>query len=719
MGNIIKRGLFALSDKLNSGKMFKAIKNGFIMTIPIVLIGAISIVILNFPIEAYQKFIESFANGIIIDIFTIIFNNTLGILSLILVMTISYSYSRLYSMDLKNKNNLQLIPIISIICYMIISGVFGDDFNLSEFNSEGIFTAIITAILSSKLYILLINFNKKKYGVCTFGINGVLEGVINGLIPSIITVFSFAIFQRIIFICLNYSNLQSLIADGIRYIYSGASGTLGSAIIYILLIHVLWCFGMQGNNILEVVANNIFIDEVYANTNNYILTGVTSSDILNRSFLSSFVYIGGTGAILSLVIALLIYSKKKNIKVIGKLGLLPSIFNVSEIVVFGVPVVLNPIFIIPFIFSSIANLLISYFLMYIGIVPLVTHSVSWTTPIIISGYVTTESILGALLQIILLIVGVFIYRPFVKWHEEKYDINVCKNVNALRDELIITEQNQLAADFISRNDELGATARMLANDLKIAIKEHKLFMVYQPQVDKDNKFIGAEALLRWKHEIAGFIYPPLIIEIATEANILSELEENIFKEVGQKIKIMNEQVSENIKISVNVTAHSLLNEKFEDMVNRTISDSHIRNKNLWIEITEQDALTSTVVIDKLKKLKDNGHQLLIDDFGMGHTSITYLKTNQFDVVKLDGCITKDILTNTRNAEIISSIVYLSKSLKFSIICEFVETEKQRDRLIELGCSIFQGYLYSKPLPFEEVLEIIKENGVENFPLRRD
>lgn len=296
---------------------------------------------------------------------------------------------------------------------------------------------------------------------------------------------------------------------------------------------------------------------------------------------------------------------------------------------------------------------------------------------------------------------------------------MCKNVNALRDELIITEQNQLAADFISRNDELGATARMLANDLKIAIREHKLFMVYQPQVDKDNKFIGAEALLRWKHEIAGFIYPPLIIEIATEANILSELEENIFKEVGQKIKIMNEQVSENIKISVNVTAHSLLNEKFEDMVNRTISDSHIRNKNLWIEITEQDALTSTVVIDKLKKLKDNGHQLLIDDFGMGHTSITYLKTNQFDVVKLDGCITKDILTNTRNAEIISSIVYLSKSLKFSIICEFVETEKQRDRLIELGCSIFQGYLYSKPLPFEEVLEIIKENGVENFPLRRD
>ena len=87
-----------------------------------------------------------------------------------------------------------------------------------------------------------------------------------------------------------------------------------------------------------------------------------------------------------------------------------------------------------------------------------------------------------------------------------------------------------------------------------------------PIVDKDNKFIGAEALLRWKHEIAGFIYPPLIIEIATEANILSELEENIFKEVGQKIKIMNEQVSENIKISVNVTAHSLLNEKFEDMV---------------------------------------------------------------------------------------------------------------------------------------------------------
>ena len=94
---------------------------------------------------------------------------------------------------------------------------------------------------------------------------------------------------------------------------------------------------------------------------------------------------------------------------------------------------------------------------------------------------------------------------------------------------------------------------------------------------------------------------------------------------------------------------------------------------------------------------------MIDDFGMGHTSLLYLQTNYFDVVKLDGALTRDVIENKRNSDIIASIVYLGESLHFTLVAEWVETEEQRDELKRLGCDAFQGYLYSKPIPLEELI----------------
>ncbi|WP_255650953.1 EAL domain-containing protein [Clostridioides sp. ZZV15-6383] len=94
----------------------------------------------------------------------------------------------------------------------------------------------------------------------------------------------------------------------------------------------------------------------------------------------------------------------------------------------------------------------------------------------------------------------------------------------------------------------------------------------------------------------------------------------------------------------------------------------------------------------------------MDDFGMGHSSLIYLQNNNFDIVKLDGSLVKEVLTNKRSSEIIISIVNLSKNLNFDIIVEYVENLNQRDKLYELGCEIYQGYYYSKAIPFEEFIE---------------
>lgn len=715
MAYIIKKNLFLICNFIDKKRAFQAIKNGFIMVIPIIITGAFALILINFPIPEYQNFISSIFGGTVKELLQNIYNCTMGLLSLIMVLTISYSYAQL---NAKSLSVLCELPIVAIACYMIISGVFNNDFSIDSFSNKGFFTSIFVAIVASKLYLVIINSRYYRKPSHQVGISNILEGAINGIVPNIIVILIFVMLNEFITSFLGYSSLQEVFSAGATYIFSNFGRNIFTAVFFVFSINILWLVGIHGNNVLEAISGSIFSQNVQDNSTQYILTGIKQIDILNRTFLDCFVLMGGTGTIVCLLIALLLFSRRKHFKSIGRISLVPVIFNISEIITLGIPVVLNPIFFIPFLLVPLLCLLISYFAMYFGLVPIVINFVPWTTPVFFSGYLATDSVKGLILQAILILIGVFIYKPFVRMNEEKYELNFKKKVLELKDELIEMQEKQMNIDFMHRNDSLGTFAKMLARDLAYDIKLKKLFLLFQPQINKERKFIGAEALLRWNHQIAGLIYPPLIIEIAKEAGLLLDLEKLIFDEAGKSLQEINELIDKSLKVSVNITAASLLNDGFEDMLATIIKKYSININNLWLEITEQDSITNLVVIEKLKRLKGNGHKLLIDDFGMGHTSISYLKSNDFDMVKLDGSITKDILKNSRNSEIISSIIYLSKNLDFNVISEYVETESQRDKLQELGCSIFQGYLYSKPIPFKDLITILK-HGVDNFPLRKD
>ena len=120
---------------------------------------------------------------------------------------------------------------------------------------------------------------------------------------------------------------------------------------------------------------------------------------------------------------------------------------------------------------------------------------------------------------------------------------------------------------------------------------------------------------------------------------------------------------------------------------------------------------SNQVIDKLNRLKSLGHTLLIDDFGMGHTSLIYLQSNYFNVVKLDGSLVKKMLSSDTNQKIISSIVKLGKELDIDVIAEYVENKAQQTKLLELGCRHYQGYLYEKPIPLKDFITFINKNQI--------
>lgn len=465
----------------------------------------------------------------------------------------------------------------------------------------------------------------------------------------------------------------------------------------LFLTHLLWFFGFHGGNIIDVVVKENF-------------AVIDSAEIYSKSFQDVFTIFGGCGSVLRLVIAILLFSKKRSMKNVAKLALPSVIFNISEVITFGLPIIYNPIFFIPFIIVPFMNYVVSYAAIFFGLVPNIVQKVEWTSPIILSGYQATESVAGSILQIVCLLMDVLIYLPFVRLFEEHSDKQMIKKVNLLVKELQSEEDANNITSLINRDDSLGGVARRMANDLKSAIKSKQLFLLFQPQVNCNDVCIGAEALIRWVHPILGFVYPPLIIQLAKEMNMLNELEHYLFDEAAKAIADIQKEIDREFKISVNITNVSLMSDDFESTIANCVDKYKISRDKLWLEITEQEALSSSIdIADKIENLKKKGHKFLIDDFGMGHTSLLYLQTNHFEIVKLDGSLTKNIIENKRDADIIKSIIFLGESLNFTTVAEFVENREQRDKLKDLGVDAFQGYFYSKPIRLDEFILWMKQH----------
>ena len=692
----IKETLRKINSSLYNGAFIHAVRRALITLIPLIIIGMFSFMILSFPVPRYHQWVLEHEYTFFVAVLQKVNAVSLRFFSLLLSVLIGYFYGehkkirRVYS---------AMLGLLCSVCFLVVTGYGTESFDQSFFSTGGAFSAVLTSLICCPLFCLAL----QRFPSVWRGINPLVAASLTAL----------PIMACIIVLFVLGSQILVQMGFGVKSIQAWVNGLLFGfftdnrehefllAFIFHTALQILWFFGIHGNNFLTSI-NDGFYGAILDRNLEY---GVQARWIVSSPFNNTFILMGGTGCILGLILAIFLFSKKNANRTIGRWGILPGIFNISEIISFGLPVVMNVHFLIPFICVPLVNLIVAYSATFIGLVPVVTHSVNWTTPVILSGYQATGSISGSILQIVLLAIDVAIYRFFLLRYERVTDMNFKTEVRALEDFLKDCEIQNKKADLIHMDDELGFVAQNLMNDLKDDLRAGKLFMLYQPQYDTKNHIVGAEALLRWQNEVAGFIYPPLIIEIAKEGGFLHELEIFIFNTTCRMIKELEGTLDYDFKISANITESSLHDPDFEQMVLDAVQNAEINPKNLWIEITEQEAITST---EKLERLKLYGHRLMIDDFGMGHTSITYLQTNLFDVVKLDGSLTHTLLDNPRSKNIITSLTDLSKQFKMKVVAEYVETEAQRDELAEIGCDVFQGYLYSKPISGEDLKVLMKK-----------
>lgn len=685
--NIFKERTMSLFLRIENSHLLSIVRRALTMLVPVIMVGAIAYAIHYFPIDAFNYFITE-QQPWIATLLEMVFQGTFGMFSMILVVALAISYA----MERNEAIDKMFFYAITAIASFGTQLVMADsDMVWDILGNQGCFVAMVVGFLSSVIFSKLERIESISLRKYTIGMDAVLVNAIQSIFPATFTVGFFAIFEYLILKISGGKDIYTLWSTFSEHIFASIGDGFLSALLYTFMVHILWVLGFHGSHMMESVAVNHF-------------QNVGENIIFSKSMFDTYVMMGGCGTTICVLIVILFFAKKKRLRNIGKLAIPTVIFNTNEILNFGIPIMLNPVLAIPFICVPILALIVSYTAVALGLISPVCNEITWTMPVFVSGYVASGSIAGVILQIIIIVMGVLIYLPFLRVYEKIYDVRMQQKISKLVEELQEYEKKGENPNFLHRMDDTGMVTRMLLQELKFAIKKKELYLLYQPQVDGNGKYIGAEALMRWNHQEYGFIYPPLIIYLAKEGDLLPELERMLIDTSVKAIKQVSETCGDQFKISVNITAHSL-NWEIEDYVEKKLKEYDVPAKHLWMEITEQDMLTnSDMVIRKINQLKEAGHKLLIDDFGMGHTSLIYLQSEYFDVVKLDGSLVRDIINKTTNQKIVASVIELAKKLNVKVIAEYVETQEECDLLNEMGCDWYQGYLFGKPMPLEEFIQ---------------
>lgn len=688
---------FFMLQTIERMPIVQTIRGGLVMTIPVLFVGAFALVLLNLPIGPYQQFLSYLAGGFFRTLFLVIYNATFGVLSIYITIFISISYSK----ETYRTNIIDWGPIItSLTCFFIFSGWGGDSFSTEGLGPTGMFTALFSTLLSSFLYHWVTKRFDWSVKVYTDGSDTQFNTAFSLIGPFILVVMVFGIVDALITDLFHVGSIYELLTNGFNALFSISSSSFFNGFLFIFLSSFLWFLGIHGSDCLEGVANGFLVPATQANVD-AIAQGLAPMNIVNKGLIDNFVFIGGCGSAMCLFIALLLFSKEKSSRSVCKIAAFPLLFNINETIIFGLPIIFNPILFIPFLLTPIVNYLLTYSAMNIGLVPLIQHNVNWTTPVLLSGFTATGSITGSLLQLVNIVVGVMIYAPFVKLLDRQKSFDAKRQYELLVELLQENESHGEPVILSELDNSHGRTAKTVILELKQALRHNHMSMHYQPQCSYNGDYVGVEALLRWDHPLYGMIYPPLVIKLAEEAEILTSLEEHIFASVLKDMDHIRKQFGRDISISINVTGKTIMDSRFLEFLKETDKEHPFKDERICIEVTEQTAIYFNEHTRKtFHEMKALGLSMAIDDFSMGHTSIDYLKENIFSQLKLDGSLVRGIVDQPRYREIIASIIAMASSLEIDVLAEFVETEAQRDALERIGCDLYQGYYFSGAKPLD-------------------
>jgi len=671
-----KRMMFyKFAYKFNNSPYLMATKNATIRLIPLTIVIAFLTLTINFLPLFFNKE-ETYPTIHFIEKITI------GVTSAypyLLAFAISFYLSLIKRKDFRI--NTGTFSILSLIIFNIIAN------NTLNFGLGIKFIrAVFVSIISYELYYWL--FEKMNFNLESKRLKQVFIEP-----KSILFVFFYVTITSIIAVF--YKELYMVLNHYMNYhIYFSNSFLL--SMLYTFLYVLPWIFGVHG-----VYLNTPYYEYIKSNQafNQAIgELGFNNFEILTSNFYNLFVNIGGSGATLSLLIALFL-SKSKNDKSFAKLALIPSLFNINEILIFGFPIIINLYLIIPFLLVPTLFTGLSYLAIYYGLIPTVTENISWIIPPFINSLMFSKGNFTIFLwQCFLILIGTLIYGFFLKKYNKLTDAPICEDFNFLKDIYSEETSNQTNLDILSKS----TNAKI---ELKSLLDNGEFILFFQPIINTNKeKNLKLEALVRINHKTRGIV-PPYFLEHFKTLKHLTTVDFWVIAEAFNSLKQLK-KYEKDVEISINISSDTFMDTRFIPKLEELIKKYKINPNQIILELVEEiciyDLDFAKERIDILKKI---GFQIAIDDFGTGYSSLSYLLDLEVDYIKIDR---KFILgLNQKKGQIIlENIIKMIKSINFKIVAEGVETIEQVKFLEKSEIDFIQGFYFSKPLSFEDTIEYI-------------
>ena len=418
----LEKHMLPIANKVGSQRHLSAIKNGFIATMPIALVGAMAVMLNNVFLNStslvgeqlnkmsfYAESIQPFLYRTLVPVFGQLWWATIAMAVVFSTFTIAYSLAKEHDEDGLAAGVIAMAAYLSLIPQSLEAG--WGLISWTSFNSSAIFAGLITALCASELFC----FVKRKGWVIKMPeqVPPAVSRAFSAVIPAGIVLFIFASVS-IFFLDVVGTPLGEWINEMLQNPLVNLGQSPITLIFLMILSQLLWFFGIHGMLVVGPALDLMYGPPLAENTE-LVMQGLEPIHVLTRNFIDVYGMHGGSGATLGLIIAIFLFSKRAHYRMLAKMATPPGIFQINEPMVFGLPLVLNPIMAIPFIFIPAITILIAWF--FTAIIPfagLIEVAAPWTTPPILSAFLATNgSITATILAAVTFALSIVLYAPFV------------------------------------------------------------------------------------------------------------------------------------------------------------------------------------------------------------------------------------------------------------------------------------------------------------------
>lgn len=722
-----KEHYYKMYKAFANNKLLNCVKSTVVLLLPVIIVGFIA-TILSYM---FGDYIVTDDEGITTDVSKLIIELTFNFYTFYFTIILAYKYMK---DRITNFPTMLFTTFTAVLGTMVItSGQQGDAINMGI---ENILFGIIYAYFTVNVFAKLLKRKKHRFKIYTTEAQKTFHFIISLIIPFAIVIVPTVLISIILQTIGTETGLTTITAPFI-FIFNHCKVEWLNSAIFALASNMGRYFGLG-------IGTEIARAELSGR--------VVFNGLLRSNFNLYFVNVP---VVLGFSLALFIFGKAKKDKVYGGISIIPASLNCTQVVTYGVPIMFNPLALIPFIFVSIITSITSYFMltsMHINVAEQINSSY------ILVGYnaysITNDNSLAMLVQFISIAISFACFIPFVLLNNYAKNRAFKENIKEMYPKYLEAKAKHKSVTIFDFDFELGETAKILCiqlikdmqlmDDVRTKVielnskrdlykvkgfetvkrellnklkKSLKIKSYFQPLVGGNVEFNeegkpinfevrGLECLMRWWYN-DNYIIPPLALEIARQAGL--EYEINSYLWENMLINVDRKKCKS--YVTFNISMNCLEKDSFIDDINALFERYDMDPSGFVIEITEEDEFKNEeVALQKICELKEKGFVFAIDDYGAGQTSMKYFQTNAFELVKIDGDLVKKAKENEQVYDIIGNIRELGKrsqkyaNIQFKVLCEFIEDKESFDRLKELKVDYYQGYLFGKAMDFDELVK---------------